>query len=72
VSDNGPGIPEGLRATVFERFVRADDSRSRTVGSTGLGLSIAQAVVKAHDGSLTLVGNQGGTEFRIALPVGNG
>jgi two-component system OmpR family sensor kinase len=68
VSDNGPGIPAELQGDVFERFVRADDSRSRAKGSTGLGLAIAHAVVKAHGGSLTLVSSEGGTEFRICLP----
>ena len=72
VVDDGPGIPKELQANVFERFVRADDSRSRVVGSTGLGLSIAHSVVKAHGGSLTLVSDKGRTEFRIALPAGNG
>jgi two-component system OmpR family sensor kinase len=72
VSDNGSGIPADLQATVFERFVRADDSRSRNHGSTGLGLAIADAVVKAHGGSLTLVSDTKGTEFRISLPAGNG
>jgi two-component system OmpR family sensor kinase len=71
VSDDGPGIPAELQATVFERFVRADDSRSRASGSTGLGLAIAYAVVKAHGGSLTLISNNKGTEFRISLPAGN-
>jgi two-component system OmpR family sensor kinase len=72
VRDNGPGIPAELQADVFERFVRADDSRSRAKGSTGLGLAIAHAVVKAHRGSLTLISDTGGTEFRISLPAGNG
>jgi two-component system OmpR family sensor kinase len=72
VRDDGPGIPKELQANVFERFVRADDSRSRAIGSTGLGLSIAHAVVKAHGGSLTLISDEGGTEFRIALPAGTG
>jgi two-component system OmpR family sensor kinase len=72
VSDDGPGIPIELQATVFERFVRADDSRSRAKGSTGLGLAIAHAVVKAHGGSLTLISDESGTEFRIRLPAGNG
>lgn len=71
VGDNGPGIPQELQANVFERFIRADDSRSRSMGSTGLGLSIAYAVVKAHGGSLTLTSDPGGTEFRVALPVRN-
>ncbi|MEP7033949.1 MAG: ATP-binding protein [Dermatophilaceae bacterium] len=69
VRDDGPGIPKELQADVFERFVRADDSRSRAMGSTGLGLSIARAVVLAHGGTLTLTSDQGGTEFRIALPA---
>jgi two-component system OmpR family sensor kinase len=72
VSDDGPGIPPELQANVFERFVRADDSRSRVKGSTGLGLAIAHAVVKAHGGSLTLISDRSGTEFRISLPAGNG
>ena len=71
VRDDGPGIPAELQATVFERFVRADDSRSRANGSTGLGLAIAHAVVKAHGGSLTLISDATGTEFRILLPAGN-
>ena len=68
VSDDGPGIPKELRSGVFERFVRADDSRSRVIGSTGLGLSIARAVIVAHGGSLTLVSDNNRTEFRILLP----
>ena len=68
VSDDGPGIPKELRSGVFERFVRADDSRSRDIGSTGLGLSIARAVIVAHGGSLTLVSDNDRTEFRILLP----
>ena len=72
VSDDGPGVPIELQANVFERFVRGDDSRSRAIGSTGLGLSIAHAVVKAHGGSLTLFSDKGGTEFRITLPRGDG
>jgi two-component system OmpR family sensor kinase len=72
VTDDGPGIPAELQATIFERFVRADDSRSRVKGGTGLGLAIAQAVVKAHGGTLTLTSDSSGTQFRISLPAGNG
>jgi two-component system OmpR family sensor kinase len=72
VSNDGPGIPTDLQTSVFERFVRADDSRSRAKGSTGLGLAIAHAVVKAHQGSLTLTSNEGGTEFLISLPAADG
>jgi two-component system, OmpR family, sensor kinase len=72
VRDNGPGIPDELQSHVFERFVRADSSRSRVKGSTGLGLAIAHAVVKAHGGSLTVTSNEGGTEFVISLPAADG
>jgi two-component system OmpR family sensor kinase len=72
ISDDGPGIPKEMQANVFERFVRADDSRSRANGSTGLGLAIARAVVKAHAGSLTLTSDESGTQFHISLPAGNG
>jgi two-component system OmpR family sensor kinase len=72
VSDNGPGIPAEQQVNVFERFARGDDSRSRAHGSTGLGLAIARAVVKAHGGSLTLISDKGGTEFRISLQAASG
>lgn len=52
VTDDGPGIPEELQPEVFGRFVRADHSRSRGTGSTGLGLSIVHAVVTAHGGTI--------------------
>ena len=68
VSDDGPGIPAGLQAEVFERFARADSSRSRKDGSTGLGLAIASAVVHAHHGSIALESAPGRTEFTVRLP----
>jgi two-component system OmpR family sensor kinase len=69
VLDNGPGIPEHLQSEVFERFARGDTSRSRKGGSTGLGLAIVSAVVKAHDGAITLDSAPGRTEFTVRLPV---
>ncbi|MFJ2651603.1 ATP-binding protein [Streptomyces sp. NPDC087420] len=68
VSDNGPGIPDEVRAEVFGRFVRADHARSRTTGSTGLGLAIVHAVITAHDGTATVTSRPGHTRFRITLP----
>jgi two-component system, OmpR family, sensor kinase len=50
VSDSGPGVPVGARDRVFERFYRADPSRSRRTGGSGLGLAIARELVQAHDG----------------------
>jgi two-component system OmpR family sensor kinase len=70
VTDDGPGIPENLRATLFERFARGDSSRFRgTGGSTGLGLAIVQAVVTAHQGEVTVDSRPGRTSFRVELPL---
>ena len=68
VVDDGPGIPAELQSEVFERFARGDTSRSRKGGSTGLGLAIASAVVRAHGGSIELNSVPGLTEFTVRLP----
>ncbi|MBV8786357.1 MAG: HAMP domain-containing histidine kinase [Mycobacterium sp.] len=68
VIDNGPGIPQALQSEVFERFARGDSSRSRKGGSTGLGLAIVSAVVKAHNGMITVDSSPGYTEFTVRLP----
>jgi two-component system, OmpR family, sensor kinase len=69
VVDNGPGIPEQLQSEVFERFARGDTSRSRKGGSTGLGLAIVSAVIKAHDGTISLDSAPGHTDFTVRLPL---
>jgi two-component system OmpR family sensor kinase len=69
VCDNGPGIPEQLQSEVFERFARGDTSRSRKGGSTGLGLAIVSAVVKAHNGRITLDSAPGHTDFTVRLAL---
>ncbi len=69
VIDNGPGIPAALQTEVFERFARGDTSRSRKGGSTGLGLAIVSAVVKAHNGTITVNSAPGHTEFTVRLPL---
>ena len=69
VIDNGPGIPPALQSEVFERFARGDTSRSRKGGSTGLGLAIVSAVVKAHNGTITVDSSPGHTEFTVRLPL---
>jgi two-component system OmpR family sensor kinase len=69
VCDNGPGIPEQLQSEVFERFARGDTSRSRKGGSTGLGLAIVSAVVKAHNGTITLNSAPGHTDFIVRLAL---
>jgi two-component system OmpR family sensor kinase len=68
VVDDGPGIPAALQGHVFERFARGDTSRSRAAGSTGLGLSIVEAVVTAHGGTVTVASRPGRTEFTVRLP----
>ncbi|GMA29266.1 sensor histidine kinase [Arenivirga flava] len=70
VADDGPGIPEGILPSLFERFVRGDASRSRKAGSSGLGLAIAAAIVQAHHGRIDVDFEPGATEFRMALPAG--
>ncbi|MDQ1643108.1 MAG: two-component system, OmpR family, sensor kinase [Actinomycetota bacterium] len=70
VSDQGPGMPEEVAARVFERFYRADPSRSRQQGGTGLGLSIVAAVVEAHGGQIECHSTPGsGTTFVVTLPA---
>jgi two-component system OmpR family sensor kinase len=64
VHDDGPGFPPGLDP--FERFVRGDESR--TGGSSGLGLSIVEAIVSAHGGTVSLASRPGDTTITVALP----
>jgi len=70
VTDNGPGIPPDLLPDLFERFTRADASRSpaTSAASTGLGLAIVDAVVAAHGGAVLVTSRPGLTSFAIALP----
>ena len=69
IIDAGPGIPEALQRTAFERFARGDSSRSRATGSSGLGLAIVQALVDAHHGTITLESEPGRTAFTVRLPL---
>jgi len=70
VVDHGPGIPSGKAERIFERFYRADPGRSRDQGGSGLGLSIAAAIVGAHGGRISLHPTEsGGATFRIELPL---
>jgi two-component system OmpR family sensor kinase len=69
VSDDGPGIPEPLQRNVFQRFARGDDARSRAAGSTGLGLSIVDAVTLSHGGRVELSSAPGDTRFTVVLPA---
>jgi two-component system sensor histidine kinase TrcS len=69
VTDDGPGIDRELLPHLFERFVRADKSRSREAGSFGLGLSIAASIIEAHKGTIEAESAKGRTTFRVRLPT---
>lgn len=69
-SDHGPGVPADARSKIFERFYTADPSRARQKGGTGLGMAIAQSVVKAHHGFICTSGSDGtGLTLTVVLPV---
>ena len=71
VADNGPGMTAtSKRPALFERFYRADPSRSRASGGAGLGLSIVAAIVAAHGGTVVAAPvDGGGAAFTVRLPV---
>lgn len=69
VIDQGPGIPEGERQKVFDRFVRLDESRPGPGGSSGLGLSIARWIVELHGGDIrAAAGGSSGCRMVVTLP----
>lgn len=70
VEDSGPGMSEDEAERAFERFYRADESRSRASGGVGLGLSIVAAVAHAHGGTVAARSEPGaGATFTISLPL---
>jgi two-component system osmolarity sensor histidine kinase EnvZ len=70
IDDDGPGIPEDVRDTVFRPFYRLDESRNVETGGVGLGLTIARDVVHGHGGEIFLEDSPlGGLRARIRLPV---
>lgn len=70
IEDSGPGIPPERLKSVFDPFVRGDDSRSQDTGGAGLGLSIAQATVSAHGGQIALTNRDtGGLCATVTLPA---
>lgn len=69
VTNTGTPIPPEKATHIFDRFYRVDDSRVREKGGYGLGLSIAQNIVKKHNGEISLVySNETGTQFQVKLP----
>ena len=70
VMDHGPGLTPEQASRVFERFYRADQARGRRTGGSGLGLAIVNALVAAHDGTVSVDTSPGrGATFRITLPL---
>ena len=67
IADNGPGIPAQLRSKVLQRFFRLESSR--TTQGSGLGLSLAHAVVKLHEASMKLSHNDPGLKVVVAMPA---
>jgi len=71
VADQGPGVASEHRERIFDRFFRLDEGRSRDSGGTGLGLAIAKWAVEVNGGHISVeAGANGGSVFRIVLPIG--
>lgn len=71
IKDTGMGIPPEYQELIFERFYRVDKARSREIGGSGLGLSIAKWIVAAHEGEINVHSKVGeGSTFTVTLPQG--
>jgi len=71
VLDDGPGLPDELLDKVFEPFYRGETSRNRETGGSGLGLTIARNLARAHGGEIRLRNRiGGGLEAAVELPRG--
>lgn len=70
IVDHGEGVPDQLKDKIFQRFWRADTSRTRETGGSGLGLSIVASIVEALHGTVDVADTPGsGATFRVALPL---
>jgi two-component system OmpR family sensor kinase len=70
IVDHGEGIPPQIRDKIFQRFWRADSSRTRETGGSGLGLAIVSGIVASHKGEVTVRETPGGgATFRVSLPL---
>jgi two-component system sensor histidine kinase BaeS len=67
--DSAPGVPEHMLPQLFERFFRAEQSRSRATGGAGLGLAISRNIVHAHQGEIhAAASSRGGLRIEVVLP----
>ena len=70
VIDHGEGIPPQIRDKIFQRFWRADTSRARETGGSGIGLAIVASIVASHNGTVQVVETPGGgATFRVWFPL---
>ena len=70
IVDHGEGVPDQIKDKIFQRFWRADTSRTRETGGSGLGLSIVASIVEALHGAVDVVDTPGGgATFRVAFPL---
>jgi two-component system OmpR family sensor kinase len=70
IVDHGEGVPDQIKDKIFQRFWRADTSRTRETGGSGLGLSIVASVVEALHGSVGVTDTPGGgATFRVSFPL---
>jgi two-component system, OmpR family, sensor histidine kinase VanS len=67
-TNQGNPIPQAKLETIFEKFYRLDSARSTNTGGAGLGLAIAQEIVTAHDGTISVESNTENTTFTVKLP----
>lgn len=71
VRDAGSGIPPEFSARIFERFQQVDNSTTRKIGGSGLGLSICKAIIREHRGKIDFTTGSGGTNFYFELEKSN-
>jgi len=72
IEDSAPGVARDVQDKLFERFYRVEQSRNRSHGGSGLGLSLCKQIVEAHQGTITALDSSiGGLSIKISLPVSN-
>ena len=70
VLDRGPGVPAGSEQRIFEQFFRAHDSLASGICGSGLGLTLARQIARAHGGDVTYAPREGGGScFTLELPM---